>query len=335
VALGNFTSTPQQKVETVVENDQVIIEVKPADPEEVYVPTYDPEVIYWDYYGTGTYYGVYGARLIAFGLGVRIGHVIHHDACCYPIWSYGALYAGPRPFYPPAYVYRPAYGPGFHPARGYVSPPGYRHSFSNANVNVNQAIVGSNERYYSRFGKNDNLRETATRSPLANAKPVDRQALVRQAKGPPGMQSQAGQSRVGQPTGASAETWRGQSTYAGQSDRAASEAYNQAAAQAAAFAKARQAAAQRAPPANLSEVRDARVDRGYGDSTRVATRDSTARRDTRSSQAYSSDSSSARDRAFSGADRERNGSFERASSARGHASAGSRPARAARGGRGR
>jgi hypothetical protein len=342
VSLGNFTSTPQQKVETIAENDQVIIEVKPSDPEVVYVPTYDPEVIYYDYYGTGTYYGVYGARLIAFGLGVLIGH-IRHDDCCYPIWSYGALYAGPRPFYPPAYVYRPIYGPAFHQARGYVSPPGYRHSFSNVNINVNQSIVASNEKYYSRFGNNQNLRGNETRSPLANARPVDRQALARQAKGPPGMATQGGQSRVGQTGGGDrAETWRGQSTYAGQGDRAASEAFNQATTEAAAFAKARQAAAQRrdagqrAPPENLGEMRSAHVDRGYGDSTRIASRDVAANRDNRPSQTYAVTSGgSTRERALSGADRERNGSFDRAASARGHASAGSRPSRAARGGRGR
>ena len=342
VALGNLTSSPQQNVETIAENDEVIIEVKPADPEVVYVPTYDPEVIYTEYYGTGTYYGVYGARLIAFGLGVIIGHAIRHDECCYPIWSYGAIYAGPRPFYPPAYSYRPIYGPGFHPARGYVSPPAYRHSFSNANINVNQSIVASNEKYYSRFGNSQNLRGSAPRSPLANARPVDRQALVRQAKGPPGMAAQPGQSRVGQTGGTDrADTWRGQSTYAGQGDRAASDAYNQAAVEAAAFAKARQAAAQRgnadlaSPPENLGDLRGARVDRGYGDSTRVS-RDVPAHRDTRPSQPHAvSSGSSTPDRAFSGADRENNGQFDRASSARGHASGGSRPARAARGGRGR
>jgi hypothetical protein len=227
-----------------------------------------------------------------------------------------------------------------------VSPPGYRHSYSNVNINVNQSIVASSEKYYSRFGNNQNLRGTATRSPLANAKPVDRQALARQAKGQAGMATQAGQSRVGQTGGPDpAETWRGQSTYAGQGDRAASDAFNQAAAEAAAFAKARQAAAQRRdagvgpdgrPPENLGELRNAHVDRGYGDSTRVASRDVAANRDTRPSQTYAvSSGSSSRDRAFSGADRDRDGSFDRAASARGHASASSRPARAARGGRGR
>jgi hypothetical protein len=142
-----------------------------------------------------------------------------------------------------------------------------------------------------------------------------------------------------------ADSWRGQSTYAGQRDGAASEAFNQAAAEAAAFAKARQAAAQRsaadlasgtrAPPENLGDIRNARVDRGYGESARVASRDvAVTTRDTRASNTVSSGSSTG-DRAFSSADRERNGSFDRAASARGHASAGSRPARAARGGRGR
>jgi hypothetical protein len=158
------------------------------------------------------------------------------------------------------------------------------------------------------------------------------------------MSTQAGQSGSSQVTDAGrAETWRGQSTYAGQRDGTANDAFNQAAAEAAAFAKARQAAAQRreaglaAPPENLSDLRSARVDRGYGDSARAASRDvAVTNRDTRRSQTNTvSSGSSTRDRAFSGADRERDGSFDRAASARGHASAGSRPARAARGGRGR
>jgi hypothetical protein len=175
---------------------------------------------------------------------------------------------------------------------------------------------------------------------------VDRQALVQQAKGPAALPNQVGQSRGGSGVDR-AESWKGQATYAGQRDRAATDAYNQAAAEAAAFAKARQSAAQRrdadlasgarAPPENLGDIRNARVDRGYGESARVASRDvAVTTRDNRPSQTYTASSgSSTRDRAFSGADRERSGSFDRAASARGNASAGSRPARAARGGRGR
>src|SRR5258705_262840 len=43
---GNLTSTPQQKVETeVVENKQVIV-IDQADPQVIYVPSYNPTVVY-------------------------------------------------------------------------------------------------------------------------------------------------------------------------------------------------------------------------------------------------------------------------------------------------
>lgn len=76
---GNLKSTEQQKVETkVVENKQVII-VEQASPEVVYVPSYDPMVVY----GAPAYAyppiayppaGYYAAGMaISFGIGVAMG----------------------------------------------------------------------------------------------------------------------------------------------------------------------------------------------------------------------------------------------------------------------
>jgi hypothetical protein len=76
---GNLKSTEQQKVETkVVENKSVIV-VEQAQPQVVYVPSYDPVVVYGPpiypyppiYYPP---YGYYAAGMaIAFGLGVMMG----------------------------------------------------------------------------------------------------------------------------------------------------------------------------------------------------------------------------------------------------------------------
>ena len=44
--VGNLKSTPQQKVETKTENNKTVIEVKPADPTVIYVPQYNPQVVY-------------------------------------------------------------------------------------------------------------------------------------------------------------------------------------------------------------------------------------------------------------------------------------------------
>jgi Protein of unknown function (DUF3300) len=75
---GNLESGPQQTVETqTVEGEQVIL-IEPADPETVYVPSYNPTLVYGDaayaypmYYPPPGYYAT-GAAL-AFGVGVALG----------------------------------------------------------------------------------------------------------------------------------------------------------------------------------------------------------------------------------------------------------------------
>src|SRR6267142_2684496 len=76
---GNLKSTEQQKVETsVIENKSVIV-VEQANPQVVYVPSYDPVVVYGPavYPYPRIYYppaGYYAAGLaISFGVGVMMG----------------------------------------------------------------------------------------------------------------------------------------------------------------------------------------------------------------------------------------------------------------------
>ena len=76
---GNLKSNEQQKVETkVVENKQVIV-IEQAQPEVVYVPSYNPTVVYGaaPYPYPPLYYpppGYYAAGMaISFGLGVAMG----------------------------------------------------------------------------------------------------------------------------------------------------------------------------------------------------------------------------------------------------------------------
>jgi hypothetical protein len=75
---GNLKSTEQQKV--VVEQEQKTIIIEPAKPEVVYVPTYNPTVVYgaWPYPAYPPYYYyppgyVPGAALFSFGMGVAMG----------------------------------------------------------------------------------------------------------------------------------------------------------------------------------------------------------------------------------------------------------------------
>jgi Protein of unknown function (DUF3300) len=67
MALGNLQSTPQQNV--VMDNG--IIEILPANPQVVYVPVYQPNVIY--------YQRGYGRPLISFGVHFTVGPWFNHD----------------------------------------------------------------------------------------------------------------------------------------------------------------------------------------------------------------------------------------------------------------
>jgi len=350
--VGNLKTTPQQVVEHKKEDGKEIVEVKPADPKVVYVPQYDPTIIYTtpppspapapapapqpNTVSTST---AVGGALLAFGVGVLVGSAINNNDDYYPHYGPGAVYYGPRPFYPPAYVYRPVYGPAFHPAYRYAPPAGYRNRY-NSPTNV----VINNNNYYNRFNNNNNIRVNNQRNNVA-----------------------AG-NRVGQPGSAGrGQNWKGQSTYAGArpggandrkagannrtpnvsdqrattADRKATSQRNQpAVAQRPAGGSKTQARGGQRP----NEVASANArDRGYGAAQggnrdapnrqvatgEVATRDAGA---AKRPQPKADVSSAPRENALSGASREGSGSFDRAASARGKASASAAP-RPARGGR--
>ena len=77
---GNLTTTEQQRVETkMIESKQVII-IEPSSPDVVYVPSYDPVVVYGAapyypypayYYPPAGYY--YGGLALSFGIGMMVG----------------------------------------------------------------------------------------------------------------------------------------------------------------------------------------------------------------------------------------------------------------------
>jgi Protein of unknown function (DUF3300) len=73
---GKLNTTPQQNVSTVSENNASYIVIQPADPQVIYVPQYDPTVIwgpppaYYPYPSTGA---IVASSLISFGAGVAVG----------------------------------------------------------------------------------------------------------------------------------------------------------------------------------------------------------------------------------------------------------------------
>jgi hypothetical protein len=87
---GNLSTTPEQTVQMqTVEGGEQAIVIEPADPEMVYVPVYDPTVVYGSsayayptlYYASPAYYRAGGA--LAFGAGVALG------AAWGGTWGYG------------------------------------------------------------------------------------------------------------------------------------------------------------------------------------------------------------------------------------------------------
>jgi hypothetical protein len=73
--LGNLQSTPQQQVA----EDDGAIDITPTDPDMIYVPTYSPDVVY--------YQNGYGAPFITFGIGFPIGFWLN----CYFDWHHRHL----------------------------------------------------------------------------------------------------------------------------------------------------------------------------------------------------------------------------------------------------
>jgi len=237
VQVGNLKTSPQQTVETTTENGQSFVVVEPADPKVVYVPQYDPAVVYTTPPTTTvveTTSGVSaGGVLLAFGVGIAIGAAINNNYYPYPHWGYGAVYMGARPFYPPAYAYRPVYGAGFHPAYGYRPPVNYHNSY-NRNTNVN---VNINNNYYNRFDGNANVKGGGSRSPIAG----NTKAGAGNTKAGAGNRA-ATSDRAAPKAGTS--DWKGKSSYAGSRPGGSSK-----------------------PGAKAKAPRPANVDRGYGGSS--------------------------------------------------------------------
>ena len=176
---GNLKSSPQMTVDTKkADTGQQYVEIKPADPQVVYVPQYNPVTIYntpapttvvvtqpaatttttTTQASSGVSTGsAVAIGLLSFGVGMAIGSAMHHDDYYpYPAWGYGGVYHGGHPYYPPPY--RPAY-PGYHPANGYHPPSNYQWNQYNKNVNVNV-----NNNYYGKFNSNT----VNTRNPNVN-----------------------------------------------------------------------------------------------------------------------------------------------------------------------
>jgi hypothetical protein len=93
---GNLLTNEQQQVDV----DGDYINIVPAQPQYIYVPTYDPYVVY---FGPASYYGLYPASVIFFGPPFPIGVWLNHDCdwhrhrIYYHGWRGGGWIARSRP----------------------------------------------------------------------------------------------------------------------------------------------------------------------------------------------------------------------------------------------
>jgi len=80
LAAGNLKSGKEQKVTTEKENGTTVIKIEPANPEVVYVPVYNPTMVYgpWPYPAYPPYYyyppAYAGGVFFAFSVGIIIGN---------------------------------------------------------------------------------------------------------------------------------------------------------------------------------------------------------------------------------------------------------------------
>jgi hypothetical protein len=143
---GNLKTTPQQKV---VEQDSAI-DIEPADPDVVYVPAYNPWLVYgypvvaWP--GWYPYPGIwFGGPYLSFGIGFPIGwfggfgwgwgHWGFNWHNHYAIYNGGRYYSGSRTFYNRSAAGRAAARPfdgNRAAARGYAAPRGQSGTRSSA-----------------------------------------------------------------------------------------------------------------------------------------------------------------------------------------------------------
>jgi len=138
-SVGTLQTTPEQVVivtNAIVERTyesqivyvtNTVVQIVPANSQVIYVPVYNPVVVYAPP-------PTYVSPLIVFGAGIACGVIIANRHCD---WYYGGVYYGSRttvvwvgsgpgryPYYPPPPYYRP---PPYYPPPGYYPPPpGYR-----------------------------------------------------------------------------------------------------------------------------------------------------------------------------------------------------------------
>ena len=228
--VGNLKSSDAMLVEETTQEGKEVVVLKPAQPEVVYVPTYDPQTAYAPVPATTTTTTTTTAEtghstgamvatgVLAFGAGILVSELFdddddhHNNDYYYPNYGYGGM-----PYYPP-YPYRPTYGNGYYPSNGYNRPPNYNSGWQNNGTIIINNPGGSGGGYWDRYDNKGRASATSTgsyrgkaNSPITAAKksrPELNELNKRQPRPMPADYKRPSSSDT-------ASNWKGQSTYAG------------------------------------------------------------------------------------------------------------------------
>jgi hypothetical protein len=138
-ANGKLRSTPQEKVATETQDGQSAVTIQPADPQVVYVPTYDPAYIWgppaYGYYPS-LYYPTYG---FGWGFGIPIGGLFWGWPG-WGGWGWGFNWFGGGLFVNGGFFGRYGYGLGYGGFRGgFAGNRAWAHNYSRASVATGRA----------------------------------------------------------------------------------------------------------------------------------------------------------------------------------------------------
>ena len=162
-ANGKLRSTPQETVTTENQGDQAAIEIQPADPQEVYVPTYDPSYVWgapaWGYYPPLLYPG-YG---YGFGSGIDIGLCFGGwGGWGFGGWGWGPNWFGGGLFVNAGFFNRYGfrgygYGGGFGGRSAWAHDPGHRMGVAYSNSRLNSRYGAASQASRMAAGRSGNL----------------------------------------------------------------------------------------------------------------------------------------------------------------------------------
>jgi uncharacterized membrane protein YgcG len=151
---GRLTDTPQQRVVVENQDGQSAIEIQPADPQVVYVPTYNP-AYFWGapppyYPWPPLYYPAVGFGW-GWGFGIHVGFFF--GGCCgWGGWGWGPGWFNHSVIVNNYFFHRynfheyGGYGGGFRGTSAWVHDPGHRLGVPYANHAVAQRFGGANFR---------------------------------------------------------------------------------------------------------------------------------------------------------------------------------------------